>query len=89
MIYLNYNTVTPVRLEPTAPRSQVKHSTTELLCSLDRNLYILTLVSVIKSEASPSDPNITRFNGLVREPVESPIQSNLLLRSPLLSATLS
>ena len=35
-------------------------------------LSILTLVSVIKSEASPSDPNITRFNGLVREPVESP-----------------
>ena len=29
------NTVTPVRLEPTAPRSRVKHSTTEPLCSLN------------------------------------------------------
>ena len=27
------NTVTRVRLEPAAPRSQVKHSTTEPLCS--------------------------------------------------------
>ena len=29
-----HNTVTPVRLEPAAPRSRVKHSTTELLRSL-------------------------------------------------------
>ena len=29
-----HNTVTPVRLEPSAPRSSVKHSTTEPLCSL-------------------------------------------------------
>ena len=28
------NAVTPVRLEPVAPRSRVKHSTTETLCSL-------------------------------------------------------
>ena len=30
----DHNAVTLVRLEPTAPRSQVKHSTTEPLCSL-------------------------------------------------------
>ena len=30
-----HNTVTPVRLEPAAPRSRVKHSTTEPLRSLD------------------------------------------------------
>ena len=29
-----YNTVTPVKLEPTTPLSRVKHSTTEPLCSL-------------------------------------------------------
>ena len=29
-----HNAVTPVRLEPAAPRSQVKHSTSEPLCSL-------------------------------------------------------
>ena len=29
-----HNTVTLMRLEPAAPRSRVKHSTTELLCSL-------------------------------------------------------
>ena len=29
-----HNTMTPVRLEPAAPRSRVKHSTTEPLCSL-------------------------------------------------------
>ena len=29
-----HNTVTPVRLEPATPRSRVKHSTTEPLCSL-------------------------------------------------------
>ena len=29
-----HNTVTPVRLEPEAPRSRLKHSTTEPLCSL-------------------------------------------------------
>ena len=29
-----HNAVTPVRLEPTTPRSQVKHSTTEPLPSL-------------------------------------------------------
>ena len=29
-----HNTVTPVRLKPLAPRSRVKHSTTEPLCSL-------------------------------------------------------
>ena len=28
-----HNTVTPVMLEPAAPRSRVKHSTTEPLCS--------------------------------------------------------
>ena len=33
-----HNTVTPVRLKPAASRSQVKRSTTELLCSLPRLL---------------------------------------------------
>ena len=31
-----HNTVMPVRLEPAAPLSRVKHSTTEPLCSLCR-----------------------------------------------------
>ena len=30
-----HNTMMPVRLEPAAPRSRVKHSTTEPLCSLN------------------------------------------------------
>ena len=30
----DHNSVTPVRLEPAAPRSRVKHSTTEPLLSL-------------------------------------------------------
>ena len=32
------NTVVPVRLEPATPRSQVKHSTTEPLHSLDHSV---------------------------------------------------
>ena len=35
-----HTTVTPVRLEPAAPRSRVKHSTTEPLRS--HNLYMFT-----------------------------------------------
>ena len=31
--------MTPVRLEPAAPRSRVKHSTTEPLCSLVFKVY--------------------------------------------------
>ena len=44
-----HNTVTPVRLEPAAPRSRVKHSTTERLCSLvnvsdaDQNYQIISI----------------------------------------------
>ena len=34
--------MTPVRLEPTAPQSQVKHSTTEPLRSLLRFLWTLS-----------------------------------------------
>ena len=36
-----HNAVTPVRLKPVAPRSQVKHSTTELMRSLglDQKLW--------------------------------------------------
>ena len=33
-----HNTVTPVRFELAAPRSQVKHSTTEPLCSLQYHM---------------------------------------------------
>ena len=36
----DHNAVTPVRLEPTAPRSRVKHSTTEPLRSLNYSLLI-------------------------------------------------
>ena len=32
-----HNTVTPVRLKPAAPRSRVKHTTTEPLWSNDKN----------------------------------------------------
>ena len=41
-----HNTVTPVWLEPAAPRSRVKRCTTEPLCSLKNNV----------------DPNITVSN---------------------------
>ena len=37
-----HNTVTPVRLEPAAPLSRVKHSTTEPLCSLCVKQGIIT-----------------------------------------------
>ena len=36
-----HNAVTPVRLEPVAPRSRVKHSTTEPLPSLNAHLVIV------------------------------------------------
>ena len=36
-----HNTVTPVRLEPAASRSRVKHSTTESLRSLNGLTYAL------------------------------------------------
>ena len=35
-----YNAVTPMRLEPVAPRSQVKHSSTEPLLSLKKNSMV-------------------------------------------------
>ena len=41
-----HNTVTLVRLEPVAPRSQVKHSTTEPLHSPSSKLIFITFVSV-------------------------------------------
>ena len=53
-----HNTLTPVRLEPTAHRSWVKHSTTESLCSLSHqhafiwcsimqhNNFVLILTSI-------------------------------------------
>ena len=40
-----HNTVTPVRFEPAAPLSCVKHSTTEPLHSL----HILTFISMINT----------------------------------------
>ena len=36
----DHNAVSPLRLEPTAPWSRVKHSTTEPLCSLHQ-IYIM------------------------------------------------
>ena len=35
-----HKTVTPVRLEPADPRSRVKHSTTEPLCSLYKTICL-------------------------------------------------
>ena len=43
----DHNTVTPVMLEPAAPRSQVKQSTTEQLCSQIYCLNYTTLISYI------------------------------------------
>ena len=50
-----HNTVTPVRLVPAAPRSRVKHSTTEPLCFL-KNVSI---------EATSVDPDQTAPVGAV------------------------
>ena len=41
----DHNAVMPVRLEPAAPRSQVKHSTTEPLRSLYQILLYITLIN--------------------------------------------
>ena len=41
-----HNAVTPVRLEPMAPRSYVKHSTTEPLCSLCYTSYLSKIVKM-------------------------------------------
>ena len=49
-----HNTVNPVRLEPTAPRSQVKHSTSEPLCSLQR-LSRLNLIFRLYHTTNTSD----------------------------------
>ena len=57
-----HNTVTSVRLELVAPRSQVKHSTTEPLrslhCSLRQNLPsekdIQYILEIITDDSSPS-----------------------------------
>ena len=39
------NAVTPVSLEPAAPQSRVKHSTTEPLCSqMTPNLYNIVVI---------------------------------------------
>ena len=39
-----HNAVTPVRLEPTIPRSRVKHSTTEPLHSSHKIVYLTPLM---------------------------------------------
>ena len=47
-----HNTVTPVRLEPAALRSRVKHSTTEPLRSLEffvRTYYMQSVITVLPS----------------------------------------
>ena len=47
------NTVTPMRLEPTAPHSRVKHSTTEPLHSLNlqySDMYFNTDVTILQIE---------------------------------------
>ena len=41
-----YNAVTLVRLEPMAPRSKVKHSTTDPLCSLCYTCYLSKIVKM-------------------------------------------
>ena len=50
----DHNAVTPVRLEPAAPRFQVKHSTTEPLRSLNLHLY-LRLYSLYHKKVSEND----------------------------------
>ena len=39
-----HNAVTPVRLEPAAPLSRVKHSTTEPLRSLNREIFYVSFI---------------------------------------------
>ena len=63
-----HNTVTPVRLEPAALRSRVKHSTTEPQCSLMIYLicqrkYIMTLVS---TKLTTFIPSLSAFAPLLR-----------------------
>ena len=50
--------MTPVRLEPAAPRSRVKHSTTEPLRSLKRSVHLNVLLNIYKQ-------NITSLSFLV------------------------
>ena len=47
---LRYNTVMPVRLKPAAAQSQVKHSTTEPLCSLCAASWQTNKVAYVSSE---------------------------------------
>ena len=47
-----HNAVTLVRLEPAAPRSRVKHSTTEPLRSLSSSLSFLKIVTALKGHNS-------------------------------------
>ena len=52
MFLLKDNTVTQVRLEPAAPQSQVKHSTTEPL----RSLKYYVLENIMKNGAKSNTP---------------------------------
>ena len=45
-----HNAVRPARLDPTASRSRVKHTTTEPLHSLSKSPYNLSLIGPVVSE---------------------------------------
>ena len=57
-----HNAVTPVRLEPTTPLSQVKHSTTEPLCSpLTCKIPMFKFISLIQCRWTAENKHISIF----------------------------
>ena len=56
-----HNIVTPVRLEPAAPRSRVKHSTREPLCSFSVLVPVHGVLSCVF-------PNFGLKNKLIKKP---------------------
>ena len=57
----DHNTVTPVRLEPAASRSRVKHSTTEPLRSHDKQADIIDVGCSLKSINNKQADSIDAF----------------------------
>ena len=74
----DHNAVTPMSLKPAAPRSRVKHSTTEPLCSLNvlgvgDNLYVI------------SNLNNNKYNSAESTQTPLSVASDLVLHCLLMS----
>ena len=57
-----HNTVTPLRLEPAVPRSQVKHSTAEPLCSVGPQNAPLHNMLLLVAYCVPCIHNMLRWS---------------------------